>query len=90
MYKRWKILKEELDIKKEYIRSIRKRIQGETHLKEIIIIDELGSTLNISYCLFNKTYEILIHYTDELDLITPVLKWEEEPIYYELNENRAK
>ena len=85
MYTRWKQLKEEFGIKKEYIKSIRKRVLGETHLKEIIIEDEEGTKILILYCLYNKTYEVLIGYEKiGLDLSTPVLKWNEDPYYYEL------
>ena len=45
MYKRWKKLREELNIQKEDIKVIRKRVMGETHLKQINVEDEEGNNL---------------------------------------------
>jgi serine protease inhibitor len=45
MYKRWKKLREELNIQKEDIKVIRKRVMGETHLKQINVEDEEGNVI---------------------------------------------
>ncbi len=88
MYKRWKKLREELNIQKEDIKVIRKRVMGETHLKQINVEDEERNRIDITYCLHNKTYEVLLDYVSIPNLLTShVISWDDEPFFYELKEN---
>jgi hypothetical protein len=38
-------------VQKEDIKVIRKRVMGETHLKQINVEDEEGNRIDITYCL---------------------------------------
>lgn len=82
MYTRWKKIKEELNVKKEYIKEIRKSA-WEAGLKMITLEDEEGTQVDILYYLPKKTYEISIDYSNGISLSTSVLHWDEEPIFYE-------
>lgn len=59
MYTRWKKIKEELNVKKEYIKEIRKSA-WEAGLKMITLEDEEGTQVDILYYLPKKHMKYLL------------------------------
>lgn len=70
MKKRWNIIKKELNIKKEYIKSI-KRVPNEKMII-ISVVDEENTTLTIIFDVANKTYSLNVVYSNGIEYTTKV------------------
>lgn len=70
MKKRWNIIKKELNIKKEYIKSI-KRVPNEKMII-IYVVDEENTTLTIIFDVANKTYSLNVVYANGIEYTTKV------------------
>lgn len=70
MKKRWNIIKKELNIKKEYIKSI-KRVPNEKMII-ISVVDEENTTLTIIFDVANKTYSLNVVYANGIEYTTKV------------------
>ena len=76
MKKRWNIIKKELNIKKEYIKSI-KRIPNEKMIL-INVVDEENTNLMILFDVGNKTYSMSVVYLDGTEYTTNVQSLNED------------
>lgn len=86
MYTRWKKIREEFGIKKEYIKSIQ-RSPWENEIKYIKIKDEENNKIYITFDIKAKKYRVDINTKDDEYLCTSLLNFNEDPILYIIDDN---